>query len=118
MNNKEMIKSLVLLHIVLLIYSLGGICSKLAAQQEFLSGSFVLFYGIVLADLFFYALLWQQILKRLPLVMAYANKAVTVLWGLIWGMIFFQEEITLKKIVGSIVIVIGIYFVVSGEENM
>lgn len=52
------------LHLLFLIYSLGGICSKLAAQSEFLSPRFILLYGAVLLDMAVYALLWQQLLKK------------------------------------------------------
>lgn len=115
--NIEKVKPILLLHILLLAYSLGGIFSKLAAGQEFLSLKFVLCYGVVLVNLFLYAIFWQQILKKLPLVTAYANKAITVIWGLIWGMVFFGEKITIQKIVGALVIIIGVYFVVSDKEG-
>lgn len=113
---KEYIKPLIFLHILLALYSLGGISSKLAGQQEFLSFKFCLYYGIVLFVLFLYALLWQQVLKKLPLVTAFANKAVIVIWGILWGALFFKETITLTKIIGAIVIVVGVYLVVSGDE--
>ena len=105
-----------LLHLLLLVYSLGGICSKLAAQSEFLSPRFFLLYGAVLLDLAVYALVWQQMLKRLPLVTAYANKAVTVLWGLLWGLLFFGEGITAQKLLGAAVIVCGVVLVVKADE--
>lgn len=114
--NKEKIKSLVLLHLLLLIYSLGGIFSKNAGMQPFLSLKFCLFYGIVLLELFFYAIMWQQILKRLPLVTAFANKAIVVIWGLLWGKLFFKESISLMQIVGAIVIILGVYMVVSSDD--
>ena len=101
-----------LLHGLLLIYSLGSLCSKWAAQSEFLSFRFFLLYGLVLLSLAVYALGWQQILKRLPLVTAYANKAVTVIWGLVWGLLFFGETITLQKALGAVVIIAGILLVV------
>lgn len=112
------VKYLVLLHIVLIVYSLGGICSKLAAKQEFFSGKFLLYYGVVLAILVMYAIVWQQILKKLPLITAYANKAITIIWGILWGYLFFDEDITLRGCIASVVIIIGIYMVVSdGEEK-
>ena len=104
-----------MLHGLLLIYSLGGICSKLAAQSEFLSLRFFVLYGAVLLILAIYALVWQQILKRLPLVTAYANKAVTVLWGLLWGLLFFGETITVQKALGAAVIICGIILVVKED---
>lgn len=114
---KERVKSYILLHIVLVLYSMGGICSKLAAEQTFLSFKFILFYGILLLNLAVYALLWQQILKRLPLVTAYANKAVTVIWGMLWGYLFFQEQIRLQQILGGLIIIAGVYFVVTEKED-
>ena len=62
-----------------------------------------------------YAVLWQQILKRVPLVTAYANRAVTVIWGLIWGLLIFDERITIQKIVGAAIIVTGIMIVVKSD---
>lgn len=114
---KENVKSLLFLHVLLFGYSLGGICSKLAAKQEFLSLKFLMFYAVVLAVLMIYAILWQQVLKRLPLVTAYANKAVTVIWGIVWGHFFFQEPVTINKMIGAVVIIIGVYFVVSEKEE-
>ncbi|MCR5126863.1 MAG: EamA family transporter [Lachnospiraceae bacterium] len=67
-----------------------------------------MFYGIVLFLLAFYAFAWQQIIKQLPLTLAYANKAVSVLWAMIWGMVFFQEKPTTGKIVGALLVAAGI----------
>ena len=55
-----------------------------------------------------YALAWQQVIKRMPLTTAYANKAVTVVWGMVWGMILFGESITPQKVLGAAVIVAGV----------
>lgn len=114
-ENKK--KILILLHILLLIYSLLGICSKLAAQEEFLSFKFCLFYFVVILNLGIYAICWQQIIKRLPLVTAFANKAITVAWGILLGMIFFREKITVNKIIGAVIIIVGIVLVVTDTEE-
>lgn len=108
-------KYIFLLHLLLAVYSMSGIASKHAARQEFLSVPFCLFYGIVVLALFFYAVFWQQLIKKLPLITAYANKAVTVVWGIVWGVLFFDEQLSIMKIIGAAVIVIGVYIVVSGE---
>src|SRR5574344_1071401 len=109
-------KNYLFLHALLLLYSFGAICSKLAAGEAFLSVRFCIFYGLVLGNLFIYAILWQQILKRLPLTTAFANKAITIVWGLLWGKLFFGEKITLPKLLGSLVIFVGICLVVT-EQN-
>ena len=117
MSKMETIKLYVYLHVLLLVYSLGGICSKLAGQAEFLSAKFIVFYALVLFDLFIYALVWQQLLKKLPLVTAYANKAITVIWGMLWGILIFGEHITIGDIPGVALIILGIYLVVAADEN-
>lgn len=108
---------MLLLHILLLMYSLSDIASKLAAGQEFLSPKFILLYGAVIAILFVYAVFWQQILKKIPLITAYANKSVTIIWGMFFGAVLFQEEITWNKILGAAIIIIGVYFVVSEDAK-
>ena len=113
----QKLKVFVQLHILLFIYSLGAVCSKIAGTQSFLSVKFIIFYALVLIDLFAYALFWQQILKKLPLVTAYANKAITVVWGLLWGMLVFKEKITVFNVVGALVIIFGIYMVVAADEH-
>ncbi len=109
-------RTYVYLHIILAAYSLLGICSKFAAREKFLSSKFIMFYGIVVVNLFLYAICWQQIIKRMPLVTAYANKAVTVIWGLVLGRLVFGESIKPQKVIGTIVIIVGIVLVIKGDE--
>ena len=119
-NKSEKKKSKIIyfaaLHIMLLVFSLGSVCSKIAAGKEVLSPGFFIFYGLVLFILFVYAIVWQQLLKGLNLVTAYANKAVTVIWGLVWGSLIFNETVTIKNIIGAAIIIFGVYLVVSGDE--
>ena len=112
------IKTFTALHILLAFYAASGICSKLAAQESFLSIRFCVYYGILLFILMFYAVMWQQILKRMDLVTAYANKSVTIIWGLIWGTLLFDEMLTPFKIIGVAIIIFGVYLVISGEEKV
>lgn len=102
------IKVLFILHLMLMIYSMSGICSKMASREAFLSPRFILFYGIIILLLGLYAIGWQQIIKRINLTTAYANKAITTVWGLIWGVVFFQEKITVNKLCGVALVVIGV----------
>ncbi|SOC03761.1 DMT family transporter [Pseudobutyrivibrio ruminis] len=115
---KDTIKWFAILHVIILIFSVNSICSKFASQNQFLSPKWILFYGIVICILGFYAIAWQQVLKHLPLITTYANKAATTIWGLIWGFVVFGEQITLQKVIGAIVVIIGVYLVVSGDEEV
>ena len=101
-------RSLLGLHLLLALYSVSSIFSKLASEQEFLSWQFVLYYGGVLLVLFAYAIGWQQAIKRMPLTTAYANKAVTVVWGIVFGVLMFGEGVTVGKVVGAALIVAGV----------
>lgn len=116
--NRDKVKVLFLLHMMLMIYSTTGICSKMAAKQTFLSLPFCFYYGMVILLLGFYAIGWQQVIKRIPLTMAFANKAVTVVWGIIWGILVFHESLTPAKIVGAVIVVAGVVlFAVSDGEK-
>ena len=114
---KKKIENLFLLHLLLAIYSTSGIFSKLASNENFLSLRFILFYGFVIGLLGLYALGWQQIIKRMPLTTAYANKAVCTVWGTVWGVIFFDESISLWKIIGITMIVVGIVLFTADREE-
>ena len=116
MKNK---KSFAVLHCLLVIYSLGSVCSKLAGNYVFGSFKFFMLYGCVIASLGIYAIGWQQIIKRMPLTTAFANKAVTVVWGLVWGVLFFHEQITVGKIAGVVLVAIGVViFAKADQENV
>ena len=108
MKSAGRIKTLFALHLLLMVYSTSGILSKLAAGVDFLSFDFCILYGGVLCLLGFYAIGWQQIFKKLPLTTAFSNKAVTIVWGIIWGALFFFEPITLPKAVGALLIIAGV----------
>ncbi|KXB62392.1 MULTISPECIES: EamA family transporter [Olsenella] len=97
-----------LLHLLLVLYSLCSIFGKLAAGQEFMSLGFVLYYGGMILVLGLYALGWQQVIKRLPLTTAYANRAITVVWGIVWGVLLFGERLSPQKVVGALVVLVGV----------
>jgi len=115
---KDTIKWFAILHVIILIFSVNSICSKMASGYQFLSFKWIIFYGLVVCILGFYAIAWQQVLKHLPLITTYANKAATTIWGLILGALIFGEQITVQKIIGAIVVIIGVYLVVSGDEEV
>ena len=96
------------LHVMLAIYSMSSVCSKFAAGYDFMSLGFILCYGGMIACLGLYAIGWQQVIKRMPLTVAYANKAVTLIWGLVWGLLLFHEQITATKFLGAVIVLVGV----------
>ena len=117
MNSKG--KIYVVLHLFLMIYSLSGVVSKLAAGKEFLSPQFIVLYGLEILILAFYAIGWQQFVKRMPLSVVYANKAVTVIWGCIWGVLIFHEHLTAGKVAGALLVLGGVtlYGIADGKAG-
>lgn len=114
--DKTKLKTLFFLHLLLMLYSTSGIFSKLASQQDFLSLPFCVYYGCIIGLLGIYAIGWQQVIKRLPLGVAFANKAVTVLWGIVWGALFFHEAVTLGKIAGAGIVCVGVMLYVTADK--
>lgn len=114
--DKKQLKYFAFLHIIIFLLSLGGVASKMASGKEFMSFEFILFYGLVILDLGIYAILWQQMLKHIPLTTAFCNKAVGIIWGMLWGALIFQERITANMVIGAVIVLIGVCLVVTSDE--
>lgn len=96
------------LQLIFFIYSFLGILSKKASQYNVFSQEFVKFYAAELFIIFIYAFLWQQIIKKIDIVVAYSSKGIVTIWMLIWSVIFFNESIKLNNVIGAIIIILGI----------
>lgn len=112
-------KTLIALHLLLFVYSLSGLFSKGASKEPFFSLPFVCLYAGMLLILGIYAIGWQQILKRLSLSLAFANKAVTVVWGMFWGWAAFGEQISFLNLIGAVMVIVGVvlYAWIDGKEE-
>lgn len=111
------IASFLFLHASFLVYTLYPLIGKFATRYEMLSLHFIALYCVVFAILFVYAVLWQQVLKRFPLTTAIANKSITIVWGMIFGLLFFGEQISPKMLIGSALILAGIFILSTEQEN-
>lgn len=114
---KSKLATYAMLHAIFLLYSVGAICSKMAAGFSFPSVGFIGWYAGLLAVLGIYALLWQRVLKRLPLTTAFANKGVTIVWGMLWGVLFFGETISPTMVIGAALVFVGILLVVMNSDG-
>lgn len=106
---------IIILQIAVFFYSLSGVFNKMAALESFMSFEFILYFGISIAILGVYAIVWQKILKHVSLTTAFSNRPVSMIWGIIWGSLIFQENITLPMITGSGIIMVGVYMVVTSN---
>lgn len=111
------IRPYIVLHILIFSLSIGGVLAKTAASKDFLSLEFILFYGIaILIDVLF-AVIWQQIIKKIPLNSAYVTKAMTLVWNAVLGVILFHETLSVNNIIGIIVVGCGVILITTGGEK-
>lgn len=110
-------KTIALLQLCVFAFAGSSVFMKLAATHPVLSWPWIWLYFTALCIIGLYALAWQQFLKRIPLTTAYANRAMTMLWSMVFGALIFREAITWNMILGVAVIAVGVYFVVTGDEH-
>ena len=108
MNKKLTIFSIMSLVVINLLYACVSIFTKLASQQEFMSWEYVLtFFGAVMV-MGVYAMLWQQVLKRIELSVAYMFKGTSIVFVMLLAYVLFGEQITWNNVLGAIIIIVGI----------
>lgn len=89
---------------------------NLHSGQDFYSFKFILYYGIEIIILGLYALIWQQLIKKFDISVAYANKAMGLLWSIVWAVLIFNDTITVKNIIGVIIVILGTIIVNNENE--
>lgn len=106
MNSKN-IKYLALVG-VNLIYASASICTKTASRQEMLSWPYLFWISGAIGAMGLYALLWQQIIIRMPISTAYMFKGTSLIFVLLISSLLFGEAVTTNNLIGSAIIIIGI----------
>lgn len=117
MKKKITIKDILVLQIVIAIYTLSTVMAKQASGQPLFSVGFFGFYGAELLILGIYALLWQQMIKKFELSVAYTNRAMALLWSLIWAVVIFKDNITVKNVIGVALVIAGTIIVNGGRTE-
>ncbi len=110
-------KNLILLQGIVIIYTLAGVAGKFASGYSFLSFGFIVCYGIEILILGVYAILWQQMIKRFDLSVAYANRSIALLWSMLWAAILFHERVTPKNLLGAAIVIAGTMLVNGGGNE-
>lgn len=116
MQKMEKLKTIVKLQTVVMVYTFASIFSKMASGEDFLSFKFILFFGLEFVVLFFYALLWQQVIKKTELSVAYANREMYLLWSLLWAVVFFHNQVTPANVAGCLLVIAGT-LIITGEDR-
>ena len=116
--SKVNLRSILMLHGTLLIYAVVSVFAKYAGIHM-ADGAVVptlVFLALEAFALLVYSVLWQQVLKRMDLTFAYSNKGICTLWTALFGLLLFGESLTLGKAVGIVVVLIGVWLVVTDHE--
>lgn len=91
-----------------LIYACTSICTKMASRQEMFSWPYLLWIAGAIGVMGVYALLWQQVIARMPLSTAYMFKGTSLIFILLISALLFGESITTNNMLGSAIIIAGI----------
>ena len=106
MKDKKL-RNIILLQLIVIIYTINSIIAKFATSAKPLSLGFFMFYAAEVAVLGIYAICWQQMIKRFDLSIAYANRSMAILWTALWSVAIFHESLSIKQIIGIVLVVIG-----------
>lgn len=90
------------------IYACTAIFTKMASRQEMLSWPYLFWIAGAVGVMGVYAVLWQQIIKRMPLSTAYMFKGMSLVFVLLISALLFGEAITTSNLIGSAIIIVGI----------
>ena len=96
------------LFLIFLFGAFSGVFSKFASQYEAMSFPYMAFLTASVLVLGVYAILWQQIIKRMPVSDAYMLRGMTGFIGLALAYIIFSEPITMCNVIGTAVTIFGI----------
>ena len=103
------------LHLNILLFSLTSVFSKCASVQFNHGGLknslLYLFLFLMAANCGVYAIAWQKMIKKFSLSTAYANRSVYLIWSQVWAVVIFQESLSVKNIIGLIVVLMGVMVV-------
>ena len=107
---------IVLLLSINLLYACVSLFTKYASQQEFMSWNYMLGVIGAVGVMGLYAVLWQQILKRIELSLAYMFKGTSLIFVMLLAHVLFGEQITWNNIIGAIIIISGIVLFAHSSE--
>ena len=115
MEKGKKTRNYVQLHLNILLFSLTSVFSKCASVQFNRDGLgnplLYLFLFLMVANCGVYAIAWQKVMKKFSLSTAYANRSVYLIWSQVWAVVIFHESLSVKNIIGLLVVLVGVMVV-------
>ena len=99
-----------------MLYACVSLFTKYASQREFMSWNYMVGLIGAIGVMGLYAVLWQQVLKRIELSLAYMFKGTSLVFVMLLAYLFFGEQITWNNIIGAIIIISGIVLFAHSAE--
>lgn len=106
-----------ILHLLFIIYACNTVLGRMAAPYTWDDWHRYAYLGGVLFLLGIYAIGWQIILKKFTLGVAYANRSMVVIWGILLAWLCLDEPLSWTLLLGASFIVSGILLVSSEEKE-
>lgn len=117
----EKIKDYFFLHLAVVLFSFTSVFSKSASIQLKSGGLkdplLYVFVFLMFFDCFIYAICWQKIIKKFDLNIGYANRSVYLLWSQVWAASIFGEKLSVRNMVGILIVLIGVIVVSLSAEK-
>lgn len=108
-------KDYIQLHLNILLFSLTSVFSKAASVQlnpgRNQKSSIICIFISDGANCGIYAIAWQKVIQKFSLSTAYANRSVYLIWSQIWAVLIFHENLTVKNIIGLLIVLVGVMVV-------
>ena len=118
---KPTIKHLIYLHLCILLFTMTEVAGKFAAiefgSHGFNSIKLYLWILLMLLVCLLYAFCWQKIIAFFDLHIAYANRAMYLVWSQIWATVIFAESITRRNMLGMLIVMLGVILVSTSGPN-
>ena len=109
-------KYILLALVIYIIFPFSGVLMKYAAMNENMLYKLLLFASSITV-LGIFSILWQILLKNVDLVKAYIFKATSIIWTVIYGIILFDEKITIQMIIGIAIVLLGTIVAILGQNT-
>ena len=117
----ERIKQYIALHLCILLFSMTEVFGKFAANTYKAEGirsmKLYVFLFCMLCVCMFYAFCWQKVIKHFDLHIAYANRAMYLVWSQVWAVWIFSEVLEPKNYLGLLIVMTGVIIVSLGEST-
>lgn len=103
-----------------ILFSLAGVTVKFASNSWSDNGLFSLHTMLVIAAyvgmMAVYAFFWQRVIKKVSLSSAYLCKGLSMFWAMLWSVLILGEFMTVKNVIGALMIFSGT-LLVNGNEK-